>query len=249
MMKMQINAVRPRDLGPAYHRYYDRLAEHFVREIGSSRVRTILEAGCGRGQLTIPLLGRLPRSTRVIAVDSSRGPYAGWLNELATKLDGRGLDRRVRVVDSDVRHVDDVDNESVDVVVSNELLCDLPRKPQLQKALGEFYRVLRPGGIMIHGEWSSCPSAGPEGLLIRHWPSWTPDQLFVLMRDAGFHNFRVTYFDTTMHLSYENVVEELRIWGWTERLLKRHDRLLKQQGIDLPFEHVIRCEKEKHGVS
>src|SRR5207249_4250352 len=187
---MKINADRPRDLAAARHRYYDRLAEHFVREIGSGRIRTILEAGCGRGQLTIPLLGKLPTSARMIAVDSSKGPYAGWLNELAATLHGRRLGHRVRVVDSDVRHLEAVDTESVDVVVSNELICDLPRKPQLQKALGEFYRVLRPGGIMVHGEWSSCPTAGPQGLLIRHWPSWTPDQLFVLMRDAGFLSFR-----------------------------------------------------------
>ena len=60
---------------------------------------------------------------------------------------------------------------------------------------------------MVHGGWSSCPTAGPQGLLIRHWWSWTPDQLFVLMRDTGFHSFRVTYFDTTMHLGYENVLE------------------------------------------
>jgi ubiquinone/menaquinone biosynthesis C-methylase UbiE len=246
---MKINADRPRDLAAARIKYYDRLADHFVREIGSKRIRTILEVGSGRGELTIPLLRKLPTSTKMIAVDSSKGPYAGWLNELATKLHRRGFERRVRVIDSDVRQLKDVETESVDGIGSNELLCDLPRKSQLQKALIEFYRVLRPGGIMVHGEWSSCPTAGPQGLLIRHWPSWTPDQLFVLMRESGFHSFRVTYFDTTIHLGYENAVEELRIWGWTERLLKRHDKLLKQQGIDLPFEHVIRCEKDKHGSS
>jgi ubiquinone/menaquinone biosynthesis C-methylase UbiE len=245
---MKINADRPTDLIAARSKYYERLAEHFVQEIDSRRIRTILEAGCGRGQLTIPLLGKLPTSTRMIAVDSSKGPYSGWLNELAAALHRRRLEYRVRVVSSDVRHLNDVDSESVDFVVSNELLCDLPRKPLLQKALEEFYRVLRPGGIMVHGEWSSYPTAGPKGLLIKHWPSWTPDQLFVMMRDAGFHNFRVTYFDTTIHLGYENAVEELRTWGWTEQLLKQNDMLLKQGGIDLPFEHVIRSEKEKQGT-
>lgn len=244
---MKIDADRPRDLAAARSKYYDRLAEHFVLQIGSSRVRTILEAGCGRGQLTIPLLGKLPTSARMIAVDSSKGPYAGWLNELETKLHRRGLAPRVRVLNSDVRQLKDVDTESVDGVVSNELLCDLPRKAQLQKALREFYRVLRPGGIMVHGEWSSCPTAEPEGLLIKHWPSWTPDQLFVLMREAGFRSFRVTYFDTTIHLGYENAVEELRTWGWTERLLKEQVRLLKKQGIEIPFEHLISCKKEKPG--
>jgi SAM-dependent methyltransferase len=243
---MKINADRPKDLVAARNKYYDRLADHFLREIGSKRIKTILEAGCGRGQLTIPLLKKLPASTRMIAVDSSKGPYAGWLNELAATLHSRGLDHRVRVLDSDVRHLGEIDMESVDVVVSNELICDLPRKAQLQKALREFYRVLRPGGIMVHGEWSSFPTSGPQGFLIRHWPTWNPDQLFALMRDGGFHSFRVTYYDTTIHLGYENALGELRVWGATERLLEREDRLLRHQGIDLPFEHVIRCQKEKH---
>src|SRR2546429_2138844 len=108
---MKINADRPRDLAAARHRYYDRLAEHFVREIGSGRIRTILEAGCGRGQLTKPLLGKLPTSARMIPVDSSKGPYSCWLNELAPTLHGRKLRHRVRGVDSDGRHLEAVDTQ------------------------------------------------------------------------------------------------------------------------------------------
>jgi ubiquinone/menaquinone biosynthesis C-methylase UbiE len=246
---MRINADRPIDLAPARGRYYDRLAGHFVREIGPNRVRTVLEAGCGRGELTIPLIRKLPISTRIIAVDSSKGPYTGWLNELATRLRRRGLERRISVVESDVRRLTEVDEDSVDVIVSNELVCDLPRRAQLEKALREFYRILRPGGIMVHGEWLSSPSAGPQDIRIKHWPSWTPDQLFGLMRDAGFNSFRVTYFDTTIHLGYENAIRELRTWGATDRMLKRYDKILKRQGMELPFEHLIRCRKGKREPS
>ena len=224
-------------------RYYDRLADHFVQELGSKRIGTILEAGCGRGELTIPLLRKLPSSIKMVAVDSSKGPYVGWLNELAGRLRKSGLELRVRIVDSDVRRLTKVDNESVDAIVSNELVCDLPRKAQLNQALKEFHRVLRPGGIMVHGEWLSSPTAGPQGLMIKHWPSWTPDQLFVLMSKAGFYSFQVTYFDTTIHLGYENALEELRTWGAGAPLLKRYDKMLRQHGIELPFEHVIRSKK------
>jgi ubiquinone/menaquinone biosynthesis C-methylase UbiE len=240
---MKISARGPGDLAQAWYRYYDRLGDHFVQEIGSSRIRTLLEAGCGKGELTFGLLRKLPKSMRMIAVDSSRGPYAGWLDELAVKLRKRKLDHRVRVVRSDVRRLTGIEDESVDGIVSNELVCDLPHKSQLEKAVGEFYRVLRPGGVMVHGEWLSSPSAGPEGLLVKHWPSWTPDQLFLVMRNASFHSFHVTYFDTTIHLGYQNAIEELRTWGATDQLLRRYDGLLRKRGIEVPLEHVIRCRK------
>jgi hypothetical protein len=96
---------------------------------------------------------------------------------------------------------------------------------------------------MIHGEWSSSPAAEPQAFLVKHWPSWTPDQLFSIMSKNGFHDFQVTYFGTTIHFGYENAKEELRTWGATQTFLKRHDKMLKREGIELPYEHIVQCEK------
>ena len=239
----RIAASSREDLEPAWTQYYDRLATHFIERIGRRRSRVILEAGCGKGQLTIPLLTKLPRNVRMIALDSSAGPYAGWLKELAKKLRADEFEKRVRLIRSDARRIKGLKDESVDVVVSNELLCDLPYDPELEKALGEFYRILRPGGFMIHGEWSSSPAVEPQAFLVKHWPSWTPDQLFAIMRKRGFHDFQVSYFGTTIHFGYENAIEELRSWGANEAFLKRYDKLLKREGIELPFEHIVQCQK------
>jgi ubiquinone/menaquinone biosynthesis C-methylase UbiE len=239
----KVIAHSPADLSKAWKRYYDRLAAHFVEQIGRRRFKVILEAGAGRGQLTLPLLRRLPTNVEMIAIDSSKGPYAEWLKELDEQLRAAGLEKRVQLVKSDARRIRDIEDASVDVVVSNELLCDLPFDLQLEKALREFYRILRPGGLMIHGEWSSSPAAEPQAFLIKHWPSWTPDQLFSIMRKNGFRNFQVTYFGATIHFGYENALEELRTWGATETFLRRHDKMLKRDGIELPYEHIIQCEK------
>ncbi len=239
----KITASSPGDLAKASTKYYDQLATHFMEQIGPRRIRVILEAGCGRGQLTIPLLSRLPRNVKMIAIDSSMGPYEGWLKKLGQELRTAGLEKRVRLIKSDARRIKGVEDESVDLVVSNELLCDLPYDSQLEKALEEFYRILRPGGFMIHGEWSSSPAAEPQAFLVEHWPSWTPDQLFSIMRKNGFHEFQVTYFGTTIHFGYENAVEELRSWGATETFLRRYDKQLKREGIELPFEHIVQCQK------
>jgi len=243
LSERKIVASSPSDLSKAWTRYYDRLAAHFVEQIGQRRFKVMLEAGCGRGQLTIPLLRRLPKSVKMIAIDSSKGPYANWLKELSHELQDPGLERRVQPIRSDARRIKGVKDSSVDIVVSNELLCDLPFDSQLEKALREFYRILRPGGFMIHGEWSSSPAAEPQAFLVKHWPSWTPDQLFSIMRKNGFHDFQITYFETTIHFGYENALEELQTWGATKKFLRRNDKMLKREGIELPYEHIVQCEK------
>ena len=243
LSERKIVASSPSDLSKAWTRYYDRLAAHFVEQIGQRRFKVMLEAGCGRGQLTIPLLRRLPKSVKMIAIDSSKGPYANWLKELSHELQDPGLERRVQPIRSDARRIKGVKDSSVDIVVSNELLCDLPFDSQLEKALREFYRILRPGGFMIHGEWSSSPAAEPQAFLVKHWPSWTPDQLFSIMRKSGFHDFQITYFETTIHFGYENALEELQTWGATKKFLRRNDKMLKREGIELPYEHIVQCEK------
>src|SRR5437867_8573491 len=239
----KIVASRRSDLSKAWARYYDRLAAHFVEQIGQRPSKVILEAGCGKGQLTIPLLRRLPRNVKMIAIDSSKGPYTGWLKELGQKLQTARLEKRVQPIKSDARRIRGIEDESVDIVVSNELLCDLPYDSQLEKALTEFYRILRPGGLMIHGEWSSSPAAEPQAFLVKHWPTWTPDQLFSIMRKNGFHDFQVTYFETTIHFGYENAAQELRPWAAPEKFLRHNDEMLKREGIELPYEHIVQCEK------
>ena len=238
-----IEAQQPKDLARAWNEYYTQLAAHFAARIDKRKLRVVLEAGCGKGQLTLPLLRMLPKRAQLIAVDSSRGPYAGWLSELKMRLGDERLEDRVRVIETDVRRIRGVRDQSMDLVVSNELLCDLPCDRELEQALREFRRILRPNGEMIHGEWSSFPTADPQAFLVKHWPSWSPDQLFPIMRRHGFQGFGVSYFDTTIHFGYHSAIGELRSWGADTRFLRRHERILKREGLDLPFEHVIRCQK------
>ncbi len=240
---LRLTSSRVEGTARRWSKYYDKLADHFLTRIRVKPSTVILEAGCGKGQLTIPMIQKLPQSVRLIAVDSSIGPYLGWLDELTSKIRRLGLEQRVHLIKSDVRRIKGVKDSSVDIVVSNELLCDLPRKDQLVKALNEFYRILRPGGSMIHGEWSSSPVDSGVGFKVKHSPAWNPDQLFNYTKRAGFHNFRVSYFDETVDFGYDTAIAELRTWGVTESFFKHYERSLKRYGIQLPYEHVIQCEK------
>ena len=104
--------------------YYRKLADHFLAEVNVKPVYRILEAGSGKGQLTIPLLERLPRTTSLVALDSSRGDYEGSLDALRSRL-GTRPKRKVSIVQSDVVNIQGIGDRSVDIVTSNELLCDL----------------------------------------------------------------------------------------------------------------------------
>lgn len=235
----------------ARQEYYALLAEFFLEQVGRGPA-TILEAGSGRGQLTFPLLALLRRRVRLTTVDSSKGPYEGSLEQFRSDMKKQGLDFSIKVVKSDVRKMGGVRDASVDALISNELLCDLRDEGQLSRALREFHRALRPGGVMVHGEWSSCPANRSQGMTIKAdsptgtaTPSrfWNPDELFAVMRHVGFEKFSSTYFETTMKLEYPAAIEELQNWGVRESFLKRNDSSLRRYGIELPFEHVVRCRK------
>src|SRR5712692_7824768 len=216
-----IDAESPADIHHAYSVYYSRLADVFFGLMRPEKPRVLLEAGCGRGQLTIPLMRKLHKTTRLICIDSSSGPYVGWLDDLARKIARLKLGERVRLVKRDVRNMGGVESGSVDALVSNELICDLTRPNQLGRALKEFYRVLRTGGLMIHGEWSSWQEGRSRGLTVKHSPAWNLDRLFALLAQNGFHNIRAYHFDTTIRFGHDAAIEELRTWGAAAKLVER----------------------------
>ncbi len=179
----------------------------------------------------------------MIAVDSSRGPYRGWLDELTHLLARAKLENRVDIIEADTTRIADVKAGSVDAVVSNELLCDLVPNSRLVRGLREFRRILRDNGMMVHGEWSSHSENTSKSTMVKHFPSWTPDQLHSATLASGFRNFTVSYFETTISFQHEAALEELHNWGASSKLLRKRGNLVKREGFRLPFEHIIRCEK------
>jgi SAM-dependent methyltransferase len=240
---MEITAHTPYDIPSAYSKYYSRLADEFIRLIKPLHPSTVLEAGVGQGQLTLPLLGRLPAKTKVIGVDSSRGAYAGWVDELAFNANEAGFRKRIHLIKADARSIRSMKQASVDVIVSNELICDLPQERQLIRAFQEFHRLLRPGGKMIHGEWTSQAEDRIQGLTIKHWPTWNPDQVFSQLEKVGFCDIRATYFDTTISFGYQAALNELLTWGTSPNMIRKNSRTIKNNGIRLPFEHIIDCSR------
>lgn len=105
------------------------------------REPVVLDAGCGQGKSFRPLYDHFaPR--QVIAID-----YAAECVELAREEAARqGLAVDVRRGDLAALEVGD---ETVDVIFCHQTFHHLTRQKQ---ALAEFYRVLKPGGLLLFAE-------------------------------------------------------------------------------------------------
>ncbi|MBX7077992.1 MAG: methyltransferase domain-containing protein [Nannocystaceae bacterium] len=115
-----------RDRG--YHRLIDDQAAALVRRVGEGR--DVLEVGCGTG-LVLQRVARFARSAQ--GIDLSPGMLA--------HARARGLD--VREGSATALPLPD---ESVDVAYSFKVLSHVP---ELERALAEMLRVVRPGGHLV----------------------------------------------------------------------------------------------------
>lgn len=245
-------------LESAFRLMYERLASFLVQNLDFKKILIILEAGCGRGQLTIPFVKKvmeIKESFKVIAFDISTGPYERDLDILKGKIGKERLQRFIMPVRGDVRNMEAVDDESVDLIISNELLCDLDRKG-LERALQEFYRILRPNGQMAHGELIPIPENDAQRLLIEadthslktslpkpDWFSPFSDEVAALMHETGFKNITVKYFETNVKIGFTKAIEKLKKWNTDTAFIKRHLQDIKRHGLELPMEHIIFCKK------
>ncbi len=112
----------------------------FEKAIGrrAGRFGTSLEVGCGTGYFTLNLL-QLGVIDRATATDIS----PGMLGRLQANAERLGLS--VETVAGDAERLP-FDDESFDLVLGHAVLHHLP---DLDRAFGEFARVLRPGGTLV----------------------------------------------------------------------------------------------------
>ena len=242
----------------AFSLMYERLASFLVNNLDFRRASVVLEAGCGKGQLTIPLVKKvrkIKKDLRIIAVDISSGPYEGNFDVLKRNLQEEKLQGFVLPVNCDVRDMKSIKNESVDIVFSNELFCDLDRDGLL-KAIGEFYRILKPNCQMAHGELSPVPENEAQRLVIEanayslettqprpEWFSPFSDEVAAMLHEAGFKNITTQYFETNIKMDYETGIRKLEQWNTDPEFIKKNSSNIREFGLEFPMEHIIFCEK------
>lgn len=153
--------------------------------------QVLVDAGCGTGSYTRALLAHV---ARVEAVDMNEGMLAVANAKLETEV-GEG---RVRLHRGAIDGLP-LDDASVDALMINQVLHHLPDDgasgwPLTRKVIGEFARVLRPGGVLVvnscsheqlrRGWWFfSLIQAAVEGMIARHVPLAEFEAMFT---ESGF---------------------------------------------------------------
>lgn len=120
-----------------YETYRDERARPFidlVSRIPNARPRTVIDLGCGTGELTRGLLDRWP-DARIVGVDNSA--------EMLAAAAPRAVEGRLRFVAGDARSY--AADEPVDVLLSNAVLHWVPdHAPLLERLVAQ----LAPGGTL-----------------------------------------------------------------------------------------------------
>jgi len=103
----------------------------------------ILDTGCTIGHNTLPWKQAYPEAG-VVAIDAAPGPLA--YGSARAKMQGQAVEFRQMCADSLA-----YPNASFDMVWSSMFLHELSKKTRAA-AFAEAFRVLRPGGLMLHME-------------------------------------------------------------------------------------------------
>ncbi len=125
---------------PLFERIYSRVAEDVLRELsteGRSRRPTVVDVGCGPGDLVVAISRRI-RDARIVGVDLSPSMLL-WAGRHAT------TDGRLQFIVGDAANLPFAD-ASVDLVVST---LSLHHWVEPGEAFAEIARVLKPGGAAL----------------------------------------------------------------------------------------------------
>jgi trans-aconitate 2-methyltransferase len=190
---------------------YDRVAApmtqrgtELVDDLDLRGDETVIDAGCGTGQVTAHLLERLPEG-RVIAVDGSQA----MLDLAAERF---GDDPRVTLLHADLERALPID-DPVDAVVSTSTLHWIRDHDALWPHLRA---VLRPGGVLR----TECGGAGNCAAVLEHvealgvhehpWTFATREDTERRLRAAGFTDIETSLTPRVAELTEEELVDYLR---------------------------------------
>ncbi|KAL1979409.1 hypothetical protein VTN96DRAFT_6052 [Rasamsonia emersonii] len=190
----------PFPIGKALRAMEDHLSQSLALEAGAE----VLDAGCGVGHVAIHLARKGLRIQAIDVVDHH-------LVKARRNVKAAGLDNAVTVRKGDYHHLEHFPSECVDGVYTMETFV---HATDPAAALGEFFRVLKPGGSIAlyeydHRQREAALQAASEKLVttlesINKYAAMPANTLFdqgvlpAMMEEAGFTDVKVT--DLSVHV-------------------------------------------------
>ncbi|MDZ8189749.1 MAG: methyltransferase domain-containing protein [Nostoc sp. ChiSLP02] len=160
---------------------------YLLPEYPDFRPKKILDMGCSAGNSTLPYVDAYP-DAEVYAIDIG----AAMLRYGHARAESLG--KRVHFSQQNAERTNFSD-ESFDLVVSHILLHEIP-PPAIRKVMQECYRLLAPGGMMLHVEAPLYRHMDPYTQFVFDWetannnePFWSAVRdldLVALATEAGF---------------------------------------------------------------
>lgn len=235
----------PDDRTRVWEAEYSRIAREVTALLPTGTV-ALVEVGCGAGQLTIPLVRRLP-GVRVSVVDRFEATYALDRRRLLRRLRSEGLLDRVRVISGDAtKFLSRQAAGSLDAVVSSEFLTELT-VPGLARFVKSCRRAMRYGGVSVHAYLS--PEHRNEGQRLtieadsdprwaKHppaeWFSPPPETARESLIEAGFHDVRLEVKRSRLRFTGLAARAQLESWGVRKAFYRSHEIVLRAHGLELP---------------
>ena len=139
------------------------MSQYIKQRFPDFRPERILDTGCTIGHNTLPWKQAYPEA-EVVAIDAAPGPLA--YGSARAKMQGQEVHFQQMCAD-ELAYEDD----SFDVVWSSMFLHELSKK-QRAKAFEEAYRVLKPGGLIIHMELPPNDQMGAFDGFYLDWDSY-----------------------------------------------------------------------------
>jgi len=204
---------------------YKSLAEF----LASTLKGRVLEAGSGRGQLSLPLfsLGTFELFCIDLSVEGLKMLRSGAEGIRAIGASSCALPFR---------------EESFDFIVSN-FMIDWLDETELERSFEEFFRVLKPQGEAVimdiytradkPEKRISIEQAFEENNLDPSARLWKPEEVLEVAEKAGFERASLEYFDWGIKFDYEEAKLQLEMWGARKEFIESRDEILRSRGMEL----------------
>ncbi|NEO32609.1 MAG: class I SAM-dependent methyltransferase [Symploca sp. SIO3C6] len=136
----------------------------------------ILDLGCSVGHSTLPYVDAYPNA-QVYAIDVA-APMLRYAHARA-----QALGKRVHFSQQNAEHTNFAD-ESFELIVSHILLHEIP-VPVIRNVVRECYRLLAPGGVMVHVDAPLYRHMDPYTAFLSDWQTTNNNEPFwSAMRDS-----------------------------------------------------------------